>query len=76
MQRIDRLLKKAKAFFTSKLSCFAVDGNFIEALGLDPGKYIVNYPNGGQGYDDLKALRDVVPLVWGNDEGLSTWQDG
>lgn len=64
MNRLDRLLKKAKKVITSALYWFGEDSSFIEALGLNPDDYIVPYPNGNHGYDDMKALYSSVKDVW------------
>ncbi|MGV8906391.1 MAG: hypothetical protein ACOH15_07320 [Acetobacterium sp.] len=63
MKTIDRLLIFAKKLISDKFS-FGCDGDFIEALGLDPEAYVVNYPDGGCGYDDIKALHDITESVW------------
>ncbi|MDO9492493.1 hypothetical protein [Acetobacterium sp.] len=64
MNRLDRLLKKAKKVITSALYWFGEDASFIEALGLNPDHYIVPYPNGDHGYDEMKALHSIVKDVW------------
>lgn len=65
MKLIDRLLMQAKKILTAKH--FDYDTNedgFIEALGLDPERYRVDYPNGEHGYDALKALYEVEKGLW------------
>jgi len=65
MKLIDKMLKIVKDMVTDRLYSFGVDSLFIEALGLDSDRYIVTYPNGDLGYDDMAALKDSVPLIWG-----------
>jgi hypothetical protein len=65
MKLIDRLLKQAKEILTAV--SFDFDDNedgFIEALGLDPEKYRIDYPNGEHGYDMIKALFKVSEDQW------------
>jgi hypothetical protein len=66
MNRLDKLLKKAKEIISKTFENwgFAEDASFIEALGLNPDHYIVPYPNGDHGYDEMKALHSIVKDVW------------
>jgi len=64
MRTLKRLIQRAKQLVSDTMYWFAMDGMFIEALGLDPEDYIVPYPNGEHGYDDLAALREITPVVW------------
>lgn len=64
MNRLDRLIKKAKKIISKTLNWFGEEPSFIEALGLNPDHYIVPYPNGEHGYDEMKALHSIVKDVW------------
>lgn len=65
MKLIDRLLSQVKEILTVKN--FDYDTNedeFLEALGVDPEKYRVDYPNGEHGYDVIKALYEASEGLW------------
>lgn len=66
MDRLDRLLIRVQKVLSKKYeNCgFGEEPSYIEALGLNPVDYIVPYPNGDHGYDDMKALRSIVKDVW------------
>ena len=64
MNRIDRLICKAKNAISEFFYGYGAEPSFIEALGKEPDDYIGTYPNGDFGYDDLQALKDCVSEVW------------
>jgi len=65
MKLIDRLLMQAKAILTTlKFDFDTNEDEFLEALGVDPVEYRINYPGGEYGYDVLKALSDITPELW------------
>ena len=66
MNRINRLLRKAKI-----VAGIAVDevlpgdsDGFIEALGVDKGRYKVENIDKTIGYDFVKAMQSVAVDVW------------
>jgi hypothetical protein len=69
MKLIDRLLMQAKEILTAIHFVYDMnEDNFIEALGLDPEKYRIDYPNGEHGYDVMKALYERSDDLWKNYE--------
>ncbi len=65
MRAIDRLLWQVRELISEKFFDFDTnEDDFINALGVDPEKYRVDYPNGDHGYDMLGALNDVAQEVW------------
>lgn len=65
MKLLDRLLLQARELLTAVGFDYDTDEDgFIEALGVDPENYRIDYPNGDHGYDMLKALNSIVPELW------------
>jgi hypothetical protein len=68
LKLVDRLLKQVKEILTAKN--FDYDTNedgFLNALGVNPEQYRIDYPNGEHGYDVLKALYEVSEGLWDED---------
>lgn len=64
MNKLDRLIQKAKEVLSKAFGGYGEEPSFIEAFGLNPDDYIVPYPNGDYGYDDMQALRDGAAVAW------------
>lgn len=62
MNKIDKLLSKARELGRSAMEMlFPPDKDgFMEALGVEKGKYAVELPDGSTGYDFLQALNDTA----------------
>ena len=64
MERIDRLIARAKRSLYNEVDFEDEDDSFIKALGLDPEKYKTLNEFGFARYDCNRALADTIPDTW------------
>ena len=66
MKNLDKLIQRTKEILQTGIERLfpGDDDGFMEALGVKQEDYVVELPDGAQGYDFLKALEDTAPLDW------------